>query len=179
MQKALHCQTYVSVTAPLTAQKLPSTAPEVYYDTACQLVPERSRPIRMPDNAIASRRSQAVISPCFGRDRQCGASPRRGGKVSPCMSSPTGPPDGLRVTFLRLSFVTREETGYAILARHFSWGQEPWQESAIDPSRGWAPACQVSMKQYFFCMERRLWSNRKRSARDIEVLRAQRSRYPR
>jgi hypothetical protein len=33
----------------ITAQTLPSTAPEVYYDTACQFVPERSRPIRRPD----------------------------------------------------------------------------------------------------------------------------------
>jgi hypothetical protein len=38
IQKALHCQTSVFFTAPLTAQTLPSTPPEVYYDTACQLV---------------------------------------------------------------------------------------------------------------------------------------------
>ena len=37
--------------------------------------------------------------------------------MSLCMSSPTGPPDGLRVKFLRLCFVTREVIGYAILAR--------------------------------------------------------------
>jgi hypothetical protein len=52
IQKDLQSQTSVSITAPLTAQTLPSTAPEVYYDTACQLVPERSRPIRRPDKYL-------------------------------------------------------------------------------------------------------------------------------
>jgi len=52
IQKALHCQTSVSITAPLTAQTLPSTPPKVYYDTACQFVPERSRPIRRPDKCL-------------------------------------------------------------------------------------------------------------------------------
>jgi hypothetical protein len=66
--------------------------------------------------------------------------------VSLCMSSPTGPPDGLCVTLLRLFFVTGEETDYAILARHFYWCQEPWQEPAKDPSRGWARGCPVSIK---------------------------------
>jgi len=31
----------------------------------------------------------------------------------------------------------------------------------------------------FFCMERRLWSHRARSTRDIQVLRARSRRYPR
>ena len=35
-----------------TTQTLPSTAPEVYYDTACQLVTEPSRPIRRPDKTL-------------------------------------------------------------------------------------------------------------------------------
>jgi hypothetical protein len=91
-----------------------------------------------------------------------------------CMSGPTGPPDGLRVTFLRLCFVTRGVVGCAILARHFSWGQESWQEPAMDPSRGWACGCPVSIFILFFDMERRLWSHRTRSARAIEVLRARR-----
>jgi hypothetical protein len=48
--------------------------------------------------------------------------------------------------FLRLIFFTREETGCAILTRHFSWGQKPWQEPAADPSHGWAPTSPVSTK---------------------------------
>jgi len=47
-----HCQASVSITAPVTAQTLPSNAPEVYYDTACQLVTEPSRPIRRPDKTL-------------------------------------------------------------------------------------------------------------------------------